>query len=36
MTRRRYRKIEKELLTYKFLSLFVLGFCVGFYISKLI
>ena len=36
MTMRRYRKIENELLTYKYLCLFVLGFSIGFYVSKLI
>ena len=37
MTRqKRKAKIENELLSYKYLSLFVSGFLIGFYISKLI
>ena len=34
--RRKQRHLEKELLSYKYLSLFVSGFLIGFYISKLI
>jgi hypothetical protein len=33
---RKQRHLEKELLTYRYSSLFVLGFLLGFYISKLI
>jgi|13_taG_2_1085334.scaffolds.fasta_scaffold113057_2 hypothetical protein len=33
VTRRKQRAVESELLAYKYLCLFVLGFCIGIFIG---